>query len=113
MVGWKRIAELLELSNKNSESSNYLHRLRNREIVSQLRKSTIFENSSLKPMLVLVLLYEQKISSHGTFVTFPNPALYIALIYFWFSGRRERTAFPARQISRSRISCISFSYFSR
>lgn len=40
MVGWKRIAELLELSNKNSESlSNYLHRLRNRESMSQLREN--------------------------------------------------------------------------
>ena len=31
----------------------------------------------------------------------------------WFSGRRERTALPALQISKSRISCISCSYFSR
>jgi hypothetical protein len=36
----------------------------------------------------------------------PRPA-------YWFSGRRERTALPARQISRPRISSISFSNFWR
>lgn len=33
--------------------------------------------------------------------------------YFWFSGRRARTALPARQISMLRISSISASNFSR
>ena len=34
-------------------------------------------------------------------------------IEYWWLGVTYLTAFPARHISRSRISCISFSYFSR